>query len=332
MNEYERHIGGPGNGDPQARGRSPDEIEREIEATRERMGRDIDELGERLSPSNLKRQAKDAITGKAQDIAHNVGESARETGFRMMDFIQENTSLVAAMGLGAVWLIQQRNKSEISGDRMARFAYTGPERRREGFVGKIADRAGHVRDTLRDSMSSAASGVGERASDVGGQAGELAGRARERMGELGGGVRERARDLGYRAKDRTRQARGGLERMVEENPLAVAAGVAVLGLAAGLLVPETEREQRLMGPTRDDLLDRAQTTARRVKDAAVEAGQELRESVREEVSERAPEMKAVVQDAVESVGQQVKEKAGRVKEEAKQAVREQRPGRGATPA
>ena len=62
-------VGGSGNGDPQARGRSPEEIEREIEATRDRMGRDIDELGERLSPSNLKRQAKDAIAGKAQVTA-----------------------------------------------------------------------------------------------------------------------------------------------------------------------------------------------------------------------------------------------------------------------
>jgi hypothetical protein len=35
---------------------------------------------------------------------------------------------------------------------------------------------------------------------------------------------------------------------------------------------------------------------------------------------------------VQSVGQQVKEKAGRVKEEAKQAAREQRPGRGSEPA
>lgn len=331
MNEYERQIGGSGNGDPQARGRSPEEIEREIEATRERMSRDIDELGERLSPSNLKRQAKDAITGKAQDIAHNVGESARHTGFRMMDFIQENTSLVAAMGLGAVWLIQQRNKSEISGDRMARFAYTGPERRREGLVGKIADRAGQVRDTVRESVSSAASAVGERASDLGTQAGELTGRARERVGEFGGGVRQRAQDLGYRAKDRGRRARGDFERIVEDNPLAVAAGVAVLGLAAGLLVPESEREQRLMGPVRDDLVSRAQETARRVKDAAVEAGQELKESVREEVSGRAPEVKAAVQDAVQAVGQQVKEKAGRVKEEAKLAAKEQLPGRGTNP-
>jgi gas vesicle protein len=303
MNEYEQQLGGSGNGDPEARGRSPQEIEREIEATRERMGRDIDELGERLSPSNLKRQAKDAITGKAQDIANNMGESARHTGSRMMDFVYENTSLVAAMGLGAVWLIRQRNKSEISGDRMARFAYTGPERRREGIVGKIADRAEQVGQTVRESVSSAASAVGERASD-----------------------------LGHTAKYRGRQARGGIERLVEENPLAVAAGVVVLGLAAGLAVPESEREQRLMGPTRDDLVDRAQKTARRVKDAAVEAGQELKETVRDEVNERAPEVKAVVQDAVQSVGQQVKEKAGQVKEEAKQAVKENRPGRGTAPA
>jgi ElaB/YqjD/DUF883 family membrane-anchored ribosome-binding protein len=318
MNEYERHIGGSaGNGDPQSRGRSAEEIEREIEATRERMTQDIDELGDRLSPENLKRQAKDAITGKA-----------RQTGFRMIDFIQENTSLVAAMGLGAVWLVQQRNRSEVSGDRMARFAYTGPERRREGLTGRIADRASE----MRDSVSATAGGVAEQARDLTNQAGELADRARERAGELGGEVRERARDIGSRAKDQTRRARGGLERLVEESPLAVAAAVAALGLACGFLVPETEREQRLMGPTRDDLVERAQGTARRVKHAAVEAGQELREAVREEVSDRAPEVKAVVQDVVESVGQQVKEKAGRLKEEAKQAAREQRPGRGSEPA
>jgi ElaB/YqjD/DUF883 family membrane-anchored ribosome-binding protein len=324
MSEYERHIGGPAaGGDPHSSGRSPEDIEREIEVTRERMGRDIDELGERLTPDNLKRQAKDAITGKAQDVAHNVGEQAREQGFRVIDFIQENTSLVAAMGLGAVWLIQQRNRSEISGDRMARFAYTGPERRRVGVTGRIADRAGDV----RDSVAAAAGGIAERADDLTHQAGELAGRARERAGQLSGDVRDRASDLGSRAKDQTRRARGGLERLVEDSPLAVAAGIAALGLACGLLVPETEREQRLMGPTRDDLVHRAQGTARRVKDAAVEAGHELRE----EVSERAPEVKAAVQDAVQAVGQQVKEKASRLKEEAKQAAREPGPGRGPAP-
>jgi ElaB/YqjD/DUF883 family membrane-anchored ribosome-binding protein len=236
------------------------------------------------------------------------------------------------MGLGAVWLIQQRNRSEISGDRMARFAYTGPERRREGVVGRLSDRASGVRDSVRDGMSATADAVGQRAGDLTHQAGELAGRARERAGEIGGEVRARARGIGVRAKDQGRRARGGLERLVEDSPLAVAAGVAVLGLACGLLVPETEREQRLMGPARDDLVQRAQGTARRVKDVAVEAGQELRESVREEVSGRAPEVKAVVKDAVQAVGEQVKQKADKVKEEAKLAAREARPGRGSAPA
>ena len=195
-----------------SRQRTPEEIEREIEATRERMSRDIDELGDRLSPANLKRQAKDAITGKAQDIAYNVGAQARQQGFRMMDFIQENTSLVAAMGLGAVWLIQQRNRSEISGDRMARFAYTGPERRRSGLIGTVADRAGEV----RESVSAAAGDVAERAGETGGT-----GRRARRPGAGACGSARRpgaGARAGRQAKIQGRRARGGMERTGRGQP------------------------------------------------------------------------------------------------------------------
>lgn len=312
MNEYER---------------TPDQIERDIEATRERMSRDIDELGDRLSPDNLKRQAKEAITGKAHEVVNNVGAGARRTGFRMMDFIQENTSLVAAMGLGAVWLIQQRNRSEISGDRMARFAYTGPERRRSGITQRIADRADDVRHAIGSAVGSTAEDVGERAGQLRDRARERAGDLAERAEELGSEARERARELGHRAQEQTRRARTGMERLMEDNPLAVAAGVAVLGLAAGLLVPETERERNTLGPVRDDLAERAQTTASRIKDAAVEAGHEVKDAVQEEIKFRAPELKSTLSDAAQTVTQQVKESAGRVKEEAKQAAKQSSAGR-----
>jgi len=315
MNEYER---------------TPQDIEREIEATRERMSRDIDELGDRLSPDNLKRQAKDAITGKAHEMVSNVGAGARRTGFRMMDFIQENTSLVAAMGLGAVWLIQQRSRSEISGDRMARFAYTGPERRGSGLTQRIADRAGDVRHAIGSAVGSATETVSERAGELREQARDRAGDLAERAEELGSGARERARDLGHRAQEQTRRARGGVERLMKDNPLAVAAGIAAIGLAAGLLVPETERERRTLGPVRDDLADRAQTTASRIKDAAVEAGQEVKDAVQEEIKFRAPELKSTLSDAAQTVTQQVKESAGRVKEEAKQAAKQSSAGRNPT--
>jgi ElaB/YqjD/DUF883 family membrane-anchored ribosome-binding protein len=329
MNEYERQTDGLGESEP-GNGRTPEQIEREIEATRERMSRDIDELGERLSPDNLKRQAKEAITGKAHEVVSNVGEGARRTGFRMMDFIQENTSLVAAMGLGAVWLIQQRNRSEISGDRMARFAYTGPERRGNGFTRRLADRADDVRHKIGDKMGSATESVSERAGELKDRARERAGDLADRAEELGSGARERARELGDQAREQTRRARSGLERLMEENPLAVAAGVAVIGLAAGLLVPETERERRTMGPVRDELAERAQTTAGRIKDAAVEAGQELKDSVQEEIKFRAPEIKSTLTDAAETVKDQVKESAGRVKEEAKQAAKQSSASRNPT--
>jgi ElaB/YqjD/DUF883 family membrane-anchored ribosome-binding protein len=326
MNDYERQADGLGDNEPK-NGRTPEEIEREIEATRERMSRDIDELGERLSPDNLKRQAKEAISGKAHEVVSNVGAGARRTGFRMMDFIQENTSLVAAMGLGAVWLIQQRNRSEISGDRMARFAYTGPERRGNGITGRLADRAAEMRHAIGDKVGGATGSVTERAGELKDRARDRAGDLAERAEELGSGARERARELGHRAQEQTRRARSGLERIMEDNPLAVVAGVAVIGLAAGLLVPETERERRTMGPVRDELAERAQTTASRIKDVAVEAGQELKDSVQEEIKYRAPEIKSTLTDAAQTVKDQVKESAGRVKEEAKQAAKQSSAGR-----
>ena len=117
---------------------------------------------------------------------------------------------------------------------------------------------------------------------------------------------------------------------MKDNPLAVAAGIAAIGLAAGLLVPETERERRSLGPVRDDLAERAQTTASRIKDAAVEAGQEVKDAVQEEIKFRAPELKSTLSDAAQTVTQQVKESAGRVKEEAKQAAKQSSAGRDPT--
>ena len=64
---------------------SPADIEQDIERTRQRMTTNLDELGDRLSPENLKRQAKDAISEKAQDVVTNVGDQARQTGVVALD-------------------------------------------------------------------------------------------------------------------------------------------------------------------------------------------------------------------------------------------------------
>ncbi len=292
-------------GDATADNRSPQEIEFEIERTRDRMSSNIDELGERLRPDNLKQQAKDAIATKAQDVVANVGDQARETGGRMIDFIAEHPLPVAAVGLGAIWLFTLRrgSRSEVSGDRMARFAYTGPERRepngRPGLGRRLVDRAGSIRHTVED----AASHAGERV-------GELKDRAEERAGRLGRTARSRARD-----------AKGGLQHMAEENPLLIVAGAAVLGLALGMLLPETDPERRLMGETRDELGERVSNVASRVKDAAIDAGREVQETVREEFRQRAPEVSGTMREAAEHVKEEIKDAATNVAQEAKDEVK-----------
>lgn len=252
------------------------------------MSDNIDALGEKLSPENLKRQAQDVVSEKAHEVVANVEERARQTGDRLVEFIRNNPLPVAAVSIGALWLFTQRNRSEISGDRMARFAHTGPERRSR-------------------------SGISERA-------GELASSAQHRAEELGGVTADRAHQLTERAREQARRARSGLDRRMSDNPVVVAAGAVILGAAIGMLLPRTEPEHRLMGSASDAVLDRAHEVAEQVKDAAMEAGGEVKEAVREQVAERGPDVKNLVKDAAGVVGEQLKESVDRMGDEAKRTV------------
>jgi ElaB/YqjD/DUF883 family membrane-anchored ribosome-binding protein len=303
MTEYEKR-------DPELAGQAPDrsrartdeaddlrpvEIEREIELTRERMSENIDELGNRLSPQNLKAQAKDAIHDAAANAVVNVSESARRTGDRLVDMIRENPLPVIAVGAAATWLLTRRSaQGPVSGDRMARYAYTGPERRY-----RSGEQQGGFTQRVGDTM----------------------GQARERMSDVASEVSERASEIGTKARQQTSRLKGTFEDTLEESPLAIAAGAVVLGLVVGLLLPRTERENEMMGPARDRLVSRAGDVAERVKDATVEAGREVVDTVQEELQERKPELESLARDVGQTVKEQVKSSAQRVKNEAKESVK-----------
>jgi hypothetical protein len=135
--------------------------------------------------------------------------------------------------------------------------------------------------------------------------------------------------LGNTARARTREAEVGLEQMVNDYPLAAAAGAAIIGLALGMLLPETDTERQVMGEKRDEMVNRVQQAAGRAKDVAIEAGRDLQQTVREEVSERAPGMKHAVKEVGTALKEQVKDSASRIVEEAKQEIRARPPAKGA---
>ena len=53
-----------------------------------------------------------------------------------------------------------------------------------------------------------------------------------------------------------------LQRSWNENPLLIGAAAAVFGAIVGLAVPETDRENELMGETRDSMIEGVQQTVR----------------------------------------------------------------------
>lgn len=111
------------------------------------------------------------------------------------------------------------------------------------------------------------------------------GRAKETLSSVASRAPEATREMADRAgrfaRGATRRFRGGargrsngIQQLMRRNPLLAGAGAFVLGTAVGLLLPETERENELMGETRDRMLERAQEKARGVASGAKEAAGE----------------------------------------------------------
>jgi ElaB/YqjD/DUF883 family membrane-anchored ribosome-binding protein len=217
------------------------EIERtraEIERTRADMSETVDAIQERLSPENLKEQAKDRVREAT------VGR-AQEAGSGIVETIRANPVPAALTGIGLGWLLVSAGRSSSSAQaRYGGKAYSypptydySPRYEEQGAEGSSA---GQALERARDK-------VGETASQAQDRAGEVADQAQDRVSRLG----EQAR---YQAQ----RASGGFQRMLRENPLTVGALAVGVGAAVGLAVPQTGQEHEVMGEARDTLVEKAQ--------------------------------------------------------------------------
>ncbi|MBA2626454.1 MAG: DUF3618 domain-containing protein [Gemmatimonadales bacterium] len=290
--------------------RTPEEIEREIEATRSRMTRDIDALGNKLKPSNLAHSAGDAIATRAE-----------KTGRGLLDLVRDNPLPAAAVGASVAWLVAS-SRSESGSNRRYSGQYESGNRRTSQYRGGSSNdfrnhydddqgegRIGQAKHKVGDAVSGTANTVSEKAHDIGEKAHELTDRAKDWTQHAGQDV---GREVG-----RVRQV---LDRQTHENPLLVAAGAMVLGVALGFLLPGTRKENELMGSASDQVTDRAEETIDRVKDVATEGAKHVAETVKSEVQAHAPEMKEMARDIGQHVKDQAKGVATEVASEAKATV------------
>jgi ElaB/YqjD/DUF883 family membrane-anchored ribosome-binding protein/BMFP domain-containing protein YqiC len=261
---------------PDASAGDDPEVERltdDIERTRGDMTETLEELGDRLNPSNVIHDAKatvrEATVGKVESMASDVGMTARETGEGIIETIKRNPLPAALAGIGIGWLWMSRDKSpswaRASGNGRRSWSMAYPAGGGYGASGYgssaygssgygqssgVTDKIGEAGQQVSRTASEVASGVGNTASDVADRARQTAGRVPEQVGEMGQQVGQMGQQVGDTA-----------QRMIEENPLAVAGVALAVGAAVGLALPVTRTEQRTIGQAGAQLIDQAANAA-----------------------------------------------------------------------
>jgi hypothetical protein len=224
-----------------------DEIRAEIEQTREDLSETVDAIQDRLRPSTIASNAADRVKESAMNTARDVAESDS------VMYVRANPIPTAMVGIGIVgltWLVTRGGDGHAS---------------RRSYRGQPSDN----RDWRTHSYYESSDAYRwDDASDY----------SRQRSAGPYG-------TSGWRSAEGRDYLPGQLRRTWNQTPLLIGAAAMVLGAIVGLTVPETERENELMGETRDNMLDSVQET---VRDKVTE------------VQQAASDAASMVQDAAKS--------------------------------
>ena len=248
------------------------EIERtraEIERTRADMGETVDAIQGRLSPENLKEQAKDRVKEATVGRAQGAGSTIMET-------IRANPVPAALTGIGLGWLLMSAGRQSSDQLRYRDRAYDSYD-----YPSPYEERGSSV-PSAGQALDRAQSRVGESASRARDTVEEGAGQVQERAGQVAGQAQDQVSRLGDQARYQAQRASGGFQRMLRENPLAVGALAVGAGAAVGLAIPETSQEHEVMGEARDTFVQKAQEKAQEAQQKVQRVAEEAQSAAEEE--------------------------------------------------
>ncbi|QIN79689.1 DUF3618 domain-containing protein [Rubrobacter marinus] len=257
----------------------------EIERTRADMSETANAIQQRLSPENLKEQAKDrvrdATVGKVEDAGSGIAGT-----------IRENPIPAALTGIGLGWLLVSARKQRAQRPRLRRRPYYDygyspaydddyyppryDERGSDGnSAGQALERVGETAGQARDRVSETAGQARDRVE-------QSAAQVRDKTGELADRTQHQASRLADRAQHQARRAGGGMQRILRENPLATGALAVGLGAAVGLAIPETRKENEVMGEARDNVVEKAQEKAQEAQQKVQRVAEEAQGAAQQE--------------------------------------------------
>ncbi|MBD1587166.1 DUF3618 domain-containing protein [Pseudomonas typographi] len=239
--------------------KSPQTLEREIDAKRTSISHIVDSLESRFTPGQLFDQALAYTKGHGGEFFQNLGTT-----------VKNNPLPTVLAGVGLAWLAINQNKPFRPGPPA-----TGP-----GLGEQLSHAAQHVSDALSqvgDRLHSASDTARDKAGAFKGNAAQLSDRATDSLNASAGQVRQAAHDTRERAHSQAVELKSQFNRLAQEQPLVLAAVGIALGAALGACLPSTDKENELLGDARDDLAAKVKSKGQQayaeVKDSVNQAGE-----------------------------------------------------------
>ena len=231
------------------------EIRAEIEQTREDLSETVNAIQDRLQPSTLASNAVDSVKDAARERFRDIADT--ET----VQYVRANPMPTAMIGIGLAGLAWLAFGRETQDTRSRDWDGRRDWRVRSGYEFE------RDRELPGDQMAYEP--------------------ARPR-----GAMREESRDLVQRTRQTARRAQSTLRRTWDENPFLIGAAAAVFGALVAASVPATESENRVMGQTRDNLVEGVQQVVKdkvqAVENAATNAVSQVQQAVGLKSSEQSP--------------------------------------------
>ncbi len=242
-------------------GRKPDEILAEIDRTRGEMDRTLSAIEQRLTPGQLVDQGIDYMRNSgANEFVHNLGGAAKN-----------NPLPVALVGIGLTWLMalgRQPAQHQGYGAYDAESSGPGMREKASGMLHGVSERMSSAKQQLSDKVGSmregASSGMGSMRDSASGSMSSM---------------RDRAGQVSESAREQWQRARGGIDYMLREQPLALGAIGIAIGAVLAAAAPRTRKEEEMMGEASRNLIDKTKEAAEPHLEKAKETAKQAAESV-----------------------------------------------------
>ena len=223
-----------------------------------------------------------------------------QTGSWLLGTVRRNPEALLLMAAGCCLMMRSGSASTRAGARMSQHAREEWDHQ----TGRASSQFRRASASAREGLSDASESTADMAKSAGEYAAQVKDRIADRASDYASQVKDRISDTASSYADsvadfaddaRRRVAEGSarlkqqtqatlqssMQRVLREQPLAVAAAGLAAGAAVAALFPSTEVEGRAFGSAHEKLKDLAQEAGERTMEAASKVGERLKSAAQE---------------------------------------------------